>query len=339
MLQLDNQTPFQADRAVFLDARGSQIWTVAIKATYRIDASGEPRLAEEQEPVTAEPVWQGEAGKSSLLREGELSVEHPGTDVTFNAAAHAPRGRKVPSVDVGVKVGPMSKVLRVFGERIWFKGALGPSISAPAPFERIPIAWERAFGGSETDELTGALAIDPRNPIGRGFASRPALLIGKPLPNIEDLLHPIGGGKDRPPPAGLGAIPGHWSPRRERGGTYDEKWRQTRMPLWPADYDPRFHQSASPGLAFDEPLRGGEVVSTTGLVPEGAFTFRLPRAYLVMETLLGGEWTRQRAKLERVIVEPDERRLVLVWSARLDCATRGREVEKSRILTKSWVSP
>jgi hypothetical protein len=74
-------------------------------------------------------------------------------------------------------------------------------------------------------------------------------------------------------------------------------------------------------------------------VPEGAFTFELPREYLVVETLLGKSWVRQRAQLDRVIVEPDERKLVLVWAARLSCGARGREVVKSRIVPKEWVAP
>jgi hypothetical protein len=340
MLQIDNQTPFRAERALLRDARGSQVWVVAVKATYAIGGGGddgEPKLHDEQEPVAAGPVWAGEPGRSSLLREGELVVEHPGTDVTFNAAAHARGGRPVDHVDVGVTVGGARRLLRVFGERLWQKGAGGPKKDAPAPFARMPIVWERAFGGTLVDPRTGAVTMDPRNPVGRGFAPDPTLLEGKLLPNVEDLQHPIESWKSRPPPAGLGAIAPGWSPRSERGGTYDEAWRRSRMPLWPADYDPRFHQSAPPELVCETPLRGGEEVRTTGLTPDGELAFRLPRVHLAVETLLGGEWLFQRSRLERVIVEPDERRLVLVWGSRLDCGTRGREVERTRISQKVTV--
>jgi hypothetical protein len=338
MLQVLNDTRYRADRALLLDGRGSQIWVVAIKATYEVGERGEVRPHDDQEPVTPAPRWSGEPGRSSLLREGELVVAHPGTDVTFNAAAYAPGGRKAPHVDVGVAVGPLKKLLRVHGERVWHKGLAGLVRTAPIPFERLPIGWERAFGGTE-ESPDGAFASEPRNPVGRGFATSAARLVEKPLPNVEDVLHLIDGWRDRPAPAGLGAIPGDWSPRRERGGTYDEAWRRTRMPLWPDDFDPRFHQSAPSGLASAEPLQGGELVATTGLRPEGAFSFRLPREYFVVETRLAGAWSRQRPRLERVIVEPDERRLVMVWAARLDCGTHGREVEFSRVVSKQWVEP
>lgn len=336
MLQLENETPFSADRAILLDRRGSQIWVVAVKATYRLDARGVPALHEAQEPVTAAPLWSGEPGRSSLLRDAELVVEHPGTDVTCNGAAWAPPGRAADHVDVGIMVGQVTRLLRVFGERVWVKGLAGLTATAPRPFERMPITWERAYGGSEGEPGGSAFAAETRNPIGRGFATSAASLLEKPLPNVEDPLDPIRTWRDRPAPAGLGAIPPDWSPRRERGGTCDERWRRTRMPLWPADYDARHHQSAPPGLALEPPLKGGELVTTTGLVPEGGLTFRLPREYLVVETRLGGQWSRQRVHLERVILEPDDRKLLLVWAARLDCVTRGREVERSRVLTKAW---
>jgi hypothetical protein len=337
MLQIDNQTPFRAERGLQIDAQGSQIWVVVVKATFAIDAAGATVLAAEQEPVATAPAWIGEPGRSSLRREGELVVEHPGTDVTFNATAHAPGGRPAPQVDVGVSVGGAKRLLRVFGDRFWHKGTTGLGRTAPEPFVRMPIVWERAYGGTVVDPQTGAVAMDGRNPVGRGFAPEPSLLDGKPLPNVEDLLHPIESWRSRPAPAGLGALSPGWSPRSERAGTYDEGWRRTRMPLWPKDYDPRFHQSAPAELVCEAPLRGGEEVRTTGLCPEGELAFRLPRVHLAVETRFGGDWLFQRARLERVIVEPDERRLVMVWGSRLDCGTRGREVERTRVSRKQAV--
>lgn len=340
MLQLRNETPFSADRAILLDGRGSQIWVVVIKATYRLDEKGTPQPHEEQEPVAVAPVWSGKPGSSTLRREAELVVDHPGTDVTFNASAHAPRGRKADHVGVGVRVGHLQRLLRVFGERVWYKGVTGGLTStAPIPFEQMPITWERAYGGTVGDPASRAFAAETRNPVGRGFATSASDLVERPLPNVEDVLHPIRSWRDRPAPAGLSAIAPDWSPRRERGGTYDAEWRRTRLPLWPSDYDPRFHLSAPPELVSDRPLRGGELVSTTGLVPEGQLTFHLPREYFVVETWLDGRRLRQPVRLERVIVEPDDRRLVLVWGSRLDLGARAREVRETAISTKPWVTP
>src|SRR3990172_1542596 len=106
------------------------------------------------------------------------------------------------------------------------------------------------------------------------------------------------------------------------------------MPLWPADYDPRFHQSAPPGFVADKPLVGGETVAMKNLTPEGGLWFRLPREYVIVETTLGGSRVRQRVQLDRVILEPDERKVVMVWRSALDCGGRARQVDKTVVRTK-----
>jgi hypothetical protein len=334
MLQIENQTPFEADRGLFLDADGNHIWVVAIKGAYDIGSESQMSLCDRQEPVSTAPIWMGEPGNSSLLRENELTVAHPGTDVTFNATAYAGEGKAVGCIDVGVMVRDVKKVLRIFGDRTWQLGLAGLEMSPPQLFEQMPIVWERAFGGTQRVEDSDHPRLESRNPIGRGFAITSTRALGKPLPNVEDAHHLIRHWKDRPPPCGLGAIPSHWAPRCHLGGTYDERWRRNRMPLWPKDYDPRFFQSTVGSFAFDKPLKGGERIWAMGLLPEGLLDFYLPREYWVVETRLAGKWFRQSVQLERVIVEPDTGRLVMVWGSRLNCGVLGREVEKSRILQK-----
>ena len=56
----------------------------------------------------------------------------------------------------------------------------------------------------------------------------------------------------------------------------------------------------------------------------------------MVETLLGKRWVRQPVQIDRVIVEPDDRKVIVVWGSRLDCGTKGRQVVKSVISTKLW---
>jgi hypothetical protein len=338
MLAIDNETLFQADRALLLDSLGGHVWTLAIKGTFQIDERGVAELASDQEPIAVAPVWSGTPGESSLLRESELVLEHPGTDVTVtNAFAYAPSGQAL-QVEVGLAVGALLKVLCAIGERIWSSGLVGLAMTKPRPFERIPISWERAYGGTVIlDPSAGTSASEPRNPVGRGFAVDPRRLEGKPLPNLEDLRLRISSWRDRPAPAGLGPIASSWAPRRDRAGTYDERWQRTRMPLWPEDYDPRFHVSAPEGLHAERCLRGGEAVRIVGLTREGELAFRLPREHVCVETQLGRDVVRQPVQLERVILEPETRRVLVVWGSRLPCGSRGREVVASRVFTKKWV--
>lgn len=331
MWQLKNHTDFAVARALLKDPRAHQIWVVVVKATYDLYHDGRVRLADHQEPVAQLPVYRGAAGQSSLTRAGELVLAHPGTDVTLNATAHAPDGEPLTAMDVAVAVGPLQHQLRIVGTRTCDDSDQGPIISAPQPFTRLPITYERAYGGTLIDD--GSVSQEARNPIGRGFCAAPADLVGQLLPNIEDpaapfsLEHPV-------TPAGFGAIAVDWSPRRDLAGTFDDTWLRHHAPLWPTDFDPRCFISAPAPLHLARYLRGGEAVTLTGLADHSPWHFRLPRPHLVIETQRDGRLWREKTRLERVIIEPDRAKLMMVWASRLDCGARGKQVVFSRITTK-----
>src|SRR5262245_55817420 len=247
MLQLVNITPFQAERVIQLDQDGNQIWVVVVKATYLINGQGELELHAEQEPVCLVPRYSGEPGKSSLLRECEAVFEHPGTDIILNATAHAPRRIPIEVLDVVISVGQIQTTLRVFGDRYWKSGLYGTRATSPEFFTEMPIVYENAFGGADSvDPESKKTVVETRNHIGRGMALKAIHLADQRLPNIEDPNDLIKSWRGRPYPVGFGAIPSSWSPRKEYAGTLDEAWYRERAPLWPVDYDPRYHQSAHP---------------------------------------------------------------------------------------------
>ncbi|CAM2064017.1 DUF2169 domain-containing protein [Sulfidibacter corallicola] len=335
MWRIKNHTAFASDRAVLTDARGHQIWVVAAKGTYDLAESGEVTLAAEQEPVTLSPQYYGEPGRSSLLRDTELVATHPGTDVTLNAVAQAPGEAPIASMTVSVRVGRLRRELQVFGDRTWIREDDRLEISDPTPFRQMPIVWERAYGGTEIED--GQVAQVAENPIGQGFSTDPDTLAESPVPNIEDPAKPIVAGEEPPPPVGLGAIAPDWAPRRDYGGTFDQDWQRSRAPLWPADFDERHFVTAPLGLHSARPLRGGEPVHLEGLTPHSPWTFRLPRVHVIFETVNAGRKIRQKTKLERVIIEPDRRKLVMVWCGRMDCGAHARNVSHTLIYTKESI--
>lgn len=107
MWEIRNKTPYAADRTWVRDKNGRHHWIVIAKATFT--SSGALRLADEQLPPLHEPEYFGEPGKSSLRYEADLVARKPGTDVIVNAHAHAPRGRPVQEVVVGLRVGAISR--------------------------------------------------------------------------------------------------------------------------------------------------------------------------------------------------------------------------------------
>jgi hypothetical protein len=336
VLALENETPYAAERAVLLDADGTKVWVVAVKATYALAPDGGCAPHPDPDPVALAPRYSGAPGASTLLREAELVVAHPGTAVTLNATAYAPAGGQVTERTVGVEVGPVRKRLRVWGDRSWERSWRGLAAGRPAPWREMPLVWERAFGGpsgagDEEPWPENPIGVGRRAPAGRGGAAEPA-----PLPNVEYPDHPVRDPAGAPAPAGFAAVPGGWSPRRQLAGTFDAAWRTSRCPLWPADYDPRHHLAAPADQVAAQPLRGGERVRLDGLTPGGGlFEFALPRVHLAFTTY----WRRggraaHRAQLDRVIVEPTAGRLVLVWRAALPCGGDARAVEATVVSTK-----
>lgn len=334
MHQLVNNTPFRADTSALVDSNGNQFWVVVVKATYALSAGGEVDVHADQEAVCTSPVYAGEPGRSSLLRDAEIVCAHPGTDVSVLGTAYAPRGTVVHALSAAVSVAHVAKTVRVFGRRLWNDAFLRLAMTAPEEFTEMPISYESAFGGSAVLP-DGVESVDRRNPIGRGFAARRKDVAGQPLPNIEDPDHLIRHWDDRPPVAGLGPIPPMWSPRLEYAGTFDEAWRTKRMPLLPADYDQRFTQAAPPDLVAADPLTGGETMVLTNLTrDEPRYTFRLPRARLTVRTLTRWSWLSQTIQLDRIIVEPDAMKLVMVWRSSLNCGPYVRDIRLSIVDVK-----
>ncbi len=339
MLQLDNRTPYAAERTIVMDKAGAKSWVVAVKATFDLGQNGVTALADAQLPVLYSPEHLGDAGTSSIRYEADLIPSKRATDVLVNGHAHAPGGRPTSAVDVNLRVGHVNKRLRVFGDRYWGVGFPGRlRASSPVRFERMPIIFERAFGGwDQTDPDPARQKLEPRNPIGSGFAIAERHLEGRPLPNVEHPTQLISSWSDRPAPAGLGAIASYWSPRLEWAGTYGDAWAKHKLPLLPDDFDDRFHQCALPDQQVQGCLRGGEEIALDNLSEFGSLRFALPKIYLAFSTRFGKERVEHRATLQTVVIEPDARRLVMVWQTSLACHHTLDLLDRTVVYEKSYV--
>lgn len=320
MLQLRNTTPYAAERTIVMDKAGEKSWVVAVKATYHVRMDGTTELSEAQQPVLYSAEHIGEPGQSSIRYEADLLPTKPATDVLVNGHAYAAAGKSAEVVDVSIRVGPLNKRLRVFGDRHWYNGFPGLKPSSPAKFERMPITYERAFGGWDTTDPDPARQrLYPKNPIGSGFAMKEQHLEGRTLPNVEDPSHLISTWNDRPTPGGFGAIASYWSPRLEWGGTYDDQWMKEKFPLLPDNFDDRFHQCALPDQQVGGYLRGGEEVALENLTESGSLRFCLPKVYLAFSTRFGSQQREHRASLQTVVIEPDVPQVIMVWHTSLAC--------------------
>ncbi len=318
-MEFKNATPFIAQELYLADQDGRDVVSIVVKATYRIDQRGELALAEKQAPLDVAGTHNGKPGESSIRFEPEVAPLKLATDVVL--VGHAwPERPHARMVNVGFQCGPVQKVIRVFGDRRWVKQAVLATMSEPQPFERIPLVYERAFGGwDRTPEAEADHSVDQRNPVGVGYHKRKGgkFVDGAPLPNLEDPRALISGYSDAPEPAGFGFVGPGWTARARYAGTYDKGWMDQRMPLLPRDFDSRFYNAAPPDQIAPGYLRGDEQVNIRNASPEGRLAFRLPgEPPPTCSVRTGnGPFQTQSATLDTVIFDTDDYRVLLLWRA------------------------
>jgi hypothetical protein len=313
MWALANRTAYAAERTWVRDRDGNHLWIVAVKATYAVSELGTLSLADQQRPPVIAPEYLGEPGASSLRYDTDLLEPKPTTDVVLNATAYAPRGVPARTVEVAVRIHDVQKTLLVHGPRVYWDSPLGLKPSAPVPFVQHPIVYEWAFGGSDK--------TDP------DVARRAASLVEQPAHRIENPRAPAAA-------AGLGAIASHWSPRVELGGTYDAEWNKSRRPLLPTDYDPRSRLCAPADQHPRAHLSGGETIALVNLTPSGFMAFTIPKVALEFTTHFGGGKRTHRASLGTVVVEPDDRRVMLVWQTGLPVGPRDLDYLDATVISE-----
>lgn len=323
MLQLRNATPFKANLFLLADAQGVETLFAVVKGTFAITPS--LALADEQIPITLADEHFGDPLVTSIRRPSDVALAKPGTDVLLVGSAWSLDG-PCWQMNVSLSVGPLTKTVRVFGDRVWRETAGGASIQWVAPFERMPLIWERAYGGrAETEQ---GPASEQRNPVGTGLhlAGQERALDGTSLPNVEDPAFLIGSPKDRPAPAGFAPVAPHWEPRKSYAGTYDAAWQKNRAPYYPTDLDARFFQVAPPGLVSARVLRGGEMVEVRGATPAGELRFALPPISLSAAYGLDHGTEMRAADLDTVVIEPDSNRVVMTWRAAFACDKKSLKI-------------
>ncbi|MEP7126478.1 MAG: DUF2169 domain-containing protein [Byssovorax sp.] len=325
-MELRNQTPFVAERIVHVDARGAEVLVVVVKATFGVAVDGRLTPAPAQIALQYADSFHGEPGLSSVLYESDLAPGKPGTDVVLLGHAYPP-GRNESEVHVSLRVGPIRSTLAVFGDRTWARP------TSPARFERMPLVYERAFGGrDESAASTADHEADTRNPVGRGFRAHrsrldPAEVL---MPNLEDPQKLLQSPQDRPDPVGFGFFGRSWQPRLGYAATGPNPASSSpasSSPLLPAAFDARYHQGAHPRLVATPHLRGAEPVELVNVSPLGPQRFSLPPAAPRATVVVGSERRPLPLVLDTVVLEPDDLRVVVVYRGAMPV---GRDIFRVR---------
>ncbi len=317
--ELTNKTGFAFEVQLLSDEDGVPQFVTCVQATYTFGTNGLLALVEEQPKVLLGGQWRGDPAVSSLIHEPQIAFTKLATDIVLRGHAYPTSSDGAEGL-VGIRVGPMQKTAHVFGDRRVVRRLGIPMIGRPQPFERLPIVYERAFGGwdrSDADPLRHRQ--DARNPVGVGLRAHLKPEGEDLLPNFEDPQHLMNSVDDTPPPVGFGFIAPNWQPRAGFAGNYDAAWVKNRKPLLPRDFDRRFFNAASPGLIAPGHLRGDEPVVVIGAALSGRVAFNLPGvpAPVCRVGLRGRRWRSLPTVLDTVTVDMDAETLTLMWRAYL----------------------
>ena len=111
-------------------------------------------------------------------------------------------------------------------------------------------------------------------------------------------------------------------PRVQLAGTYDDAWKTARAPLLPKDFDERFYRVAPPDQQQRGYLPASAFFSLRQPTHDGYLKFFLPDLSLGMRVIFTDGEERVKSVLHTVLVDPEARRVQLVWHASLLCHYR-----------------
>jgi hypothetical protein len=341
-MELLNATAMQAGYTLGMDPDGRERIVVVVKGTFTIPKTqDELELAETQMPLVMADQHTGDPGLSATFYESDFAPFKPRCDVLLNGTAYAPGGNPVQSVEVSVRVGRLKKSFNVVGNRRWQKSLFSVKAGFAEPFTRMAISYDCAYGGVDADaEQPENKKAYSENPVGIGYLplTRRDALVGKRLPNTEEVGRPISTPADSYRPMSFGPVGRQFQSRLRYAGTYDQAWLDNVFPFLPVDFDPRYYQAAPDDQQIDYP-HGGEDVDLVNLTPEGRVRFFLPTIEVPVEfTHASYERSVSSAVLDTVVMEPDIRRVMIVWRSSIALRRNVFEITRAVVgrMPRGW---
>lgn len=262
-----------------------------------------------------------------LLPSDAVPRRDPVFEVITLGAAHGGRhGSQV----VELSVGEHRQRLLVFGDRWWVRSGDQVIPCQPAPFDQLPLGWDRAFGGSCECWIDSESAIDlehPMNKVGRGFdAEKLARDLGsafrapagfprlpahyrRPLPNLEDPRCPIRRWEDEPRPYCWATIPTDIGVHMQRA--FDHM-RSTGQALAEDEMLRMVYHRAHPDWIIPVPTAGA-LVTLRGMTPEGVWSFALPRLRVLADYQLGDRSGTRELVPQMLVLLAHELRFYVVY--------------------------
>src|SRR5689334_13895519 len=113
--RVENLTPMAVRGVALEDRHGRAVLVAIAKLTYVFSSAGAARLAHTAVGIRFSDEHYDGSPFASVKYPNDCVDEKPGTDVVVIGTATPPEGRAVNDMTVSVRVGRLSKALRVFG--------------------------------------------------------------------------------------------------------------------------------------------------------------------------------------------------------------------------------
>jgi hypothetical protein len=206
------------------------VLTVVCKATYRLEQGVSPLAAEQEHPNDDDNHWDDDPRKS-VYAPSDLAPFKTRSEVLLVGNAFAPGGAPVASLSARLRVGEMDKTIAVYGDRAW---TMDGRLREPATFARMPLRYERAAGGPDTENPVG-MRPDAANAYGE--VALPNLWPPDRAPQHRGELVPA---------IAFAPIAPSWPARRDRLGPLARSFsvRDLSRAALPLDVDPVYFSSA-----------------------------------------------------------------------------------------------
>ncbi|WP_437299306.1 DUF2169 domain-containing protein [Sorangium sp. So ce426] len=284
--------PGCAAAAIAWRYRGRIHATIVVKATFCLVPDGTMRRVEPERIVEHDVPHHDDPSSSTRITR-DLAPHLTKVDVVLTGHAYSPTEAPAQSVQVGLAVADEGRTL--------LQKSL--VVRHTAAFQRIPLVYERAFGGAGYFD----------NPVGLGA------LPGDGQPNLVAPAEPRR-------PACLGPIGGTWPSRRKLLGACQRTSIEAPFADIPDDFAWEYFQAAPPDQRLDR-LRGGEWIVLHGVRPGvPRLATRVPRARglasvsgLTEHGISDGTLVLTADTLR---IDADQERCTLVWRGQLALPSR-----------------
>lgn len=115
--------------------------------------------------------------------------------------------------------------------------------------------------------------------------------------------------------------------RLRYAGTYDDAWRQNRMPLLPLDFNHRYNNAAPAAQIAAGFFAGDEVMAIAGLYGNGdPLSFRLPGMTVLVSGNVRKRYFSEVATLDSILIWSETPALTLIWRHVIRPAQKNAEV-------------